>query len=107
MLYFLASTNSNFQNLNQKHSRYKKELKRSCWKRCEIEMGWPRPSAFDRIKNFDHHDLTAEHCYFWCSSLLMLMGSKFLTKMIWRQNIVLLRPGPLSKIFILSFIRRP
>ena len=27
----------------------------------------PRPPAFDRIKNFDHYDLTAKHCYFGCS----------------------------------------
>ena len=24
-------------------------------------------AAFDRTKNFDHHDLTAKHCYFGCS----------------------------------------
>ena len=26
-----------------------------------------KASAFDRIKNADHHDLTAKHCYFECS----------------------------------------
>ena len=29
--------------------------------------GRPRPPAFDRIKTFDHHDLTAKHCYFVCT----------------------------------------
>ena len=31
------------------------------------QNGWPRSPAFHRTKFFDHHDLTAKHCYFGCS----------------------------------------
>ena len=35
---------------------------------------WPKPPAFDKIKNFNHHDLTAKHCYLGAQGLLMLMN---------------------------------
>ena len=55
------------------------------------------PPGFDRFESFGHDELTVKHCYFRCSSLLMLMGLKFLTKMTRLQNTVfylnVLRPG--------------
>ena len=45
------------------------------------------PPGFDRLESFGHDELTEKHCYFRCSGLLMLMGSKFLIKMTRLQNI--------------------
>ena len=42
--------------------------------------------ALDRIKNFDHLELTAKH-YLGAQGLLMLMGSKFLIKITRPRNI--------------------
>ena len=39
-------------------------------------VAWPRPPAFDKIKNFDHNDLTAKHCYFSCSRSPDVDGDK-------------------------------
>ena len=36
--------------------------------------------AFDMILNFDHHDLTAEHCYFRCSRSPDVDGIKIFDK---------------------------
>ena len=98
-LHVFASTNSYFSKnvkYKQKHLRCKKEwprTKRALLKKMWNQIGRPRPPAFDRIKNFDHHDLTAKHCYSGAQDLLMLMGSKFLIKMN------ALRPGHLYQKF--------
>ena len=44
------------------------------------QNGQSRPPAFDRIKNFDHHDLTAKHCYFGCSRSPDVDGIKIFDK---------------------------
>ena len=49
----------------------------------------PRPPAFDRIKNIDHHDLIAEYYYFWCLRSPDVKGSKLLIKMARPQNIMM------------------
>ena len=41
---------------------------------------WARSPAFDRTKIFDHHDLTAKHCYFGCSRSPDVDGIKTLTR---------------------------
>ena len=38
------------------------------------------PPAFDRIKTFDHHDLTAKHCYFVCTRSPDVDGIKIFDK---------------------------
>ena len=44
----------------------------------DMKSKWAaRPPAFDRIKIFDHHDLTAKHCFSGVQGLLMLMGLIF------------------------------
>ena len=57
------SLNQSTSGVKKEWPRAKKALLNKMWNR----NGWPRPSAFDRIKNFDHHDLTAKHLYFRCS----------------------------------------
>ena len=64
------------------------------------------PPAFDRITNFDHHELTA--VILDAQGLLMLMG-KFLIKTTRPQNIVHLhlnvsQPGHLYQNFDQSFM---
>ena len=46
---------------------------------CEIKW-WPRPHGFDRFQNLGHDDLTAKHCYFWCSRLPDIDGIKLFDK---------------------------
>ena len=73
--------------------------------------GRPMPTGFDRFESFDHDELNAKHCYFRCSRLLMLMGSKFLIKMARPQSIKIknsvLQPGHLYQNFDPINIRRP
>ena len=71
-----------------------------CWKMWN-QNGWLKPPAFDRIKNFNHHDLTAKHCYFGCSRLLM--GSKPLIKITRLQNIKMKNNVLCLVIFIQNF----
>ena len=69
-----------------KHSKCKKGSgqklrKRPCCKRFNWNQNRrPMPPAFDRIKIFDHYDLTAEHCYFRCSKSPDGDGIKILDK---------------------------
>ena len=53
--------------LNKNTSGVKKVLPRTKKGLMCNQNGKPRLPAFDRITNFDHHDLTAKHCYFECS----------------------------------------
>ena len=58
----------------------------------------PRPPAFDRIKNFDYHDLIAKHCYFGCSRSPDVDGIKIF-EITRPQNINVLQPGYLYQKF--------
>ena len=40
----------------------------------------PRPLAFDKIKKFDYHNLTAKYCYFRCSRSPDVDGIKIFDK---------------------------
>ena len=63
----------------QKHPRWKEQptTKKVLLKKWN-QNGQTRPSAFDRIKTFDHHDLTAKHCLFGCSRSPDVDGIKIL-----------------------------
>ena len=61
--------------------------KRALLKKMGNRNGQPRSPAFDRIKTFDHHDLTAKHYYFGCSRSPDVDGIKILIKMTRPQNI--------------------
>ena len=53
-----------------------------------MKVKWAaRPPAFDKIKIFDHHDLTVNIVILNVQGLLMLMGSKCVIKMTRSQNI--------------------
>ena len=46
-----------------------------------MKVKWAaRPPTFDKIKIFDHHDLTAEQCYFGCSRSPDVDGIKVFDK---------------------------
>ena len=42
--------------------------------------GQPMPPGFDRFESFGHDELTAEHCYFRCSTLSNVDGIKIFDK---------------------------
>ena len=94
---------------NQKHPRCKKGWPRTKTGLAEKDVksnGRPMSFGFDRLESFGHDELTAEHCYSRCSSLLMLMGSKVLIKMT-RPHCIKIKKcfaawSTLSKILILS-----
>ena len=69
-----CNLNKNIPAIKKERPRAKKALFKT-WNR----NGRPRPPAFDKTKIFDHHDLTAKHCYFGC--LRSPDGTKLLIKM--------------------------
>ena len=56
----MKSIAKNIPGVKKKQPRTKKALLKN------MKSKWVAKAVFDRIKNFDHHDLTAKHYYFGC-----------------------------------------
>ena len=70
---FLHIFHLHIQDVKKEWPRTKNTLLIKMWN----QNGWPRPPAFGR---FDHHDLTAKHCYFRCSKSPDVDGIKLFNK---------------------------